>query len=205
MHYNLTSEIVKLSVSEYWDSAKLEWNFEYAYQSEDSQTCLCGHFPIRNICVIVNSNNKNQTEVGNCCVNKFFGIDQGNKIFSALNRLKGDLRKSLPAEVIEYLNIKKIITKYEYDFYMDTLRKRKLSVKQMEVRKKINQKFLDFTSYKADETLSKKNRMLKWAENNKWFDDKFIVSLKQAFERNGKLTDKQFKAIENIAERFKIE
>lgn len=31
MHYKSKSEIIKFSESEYWDSAKREWNFEYAY------------------------------------------------------------------------------------------------------------------------------------------------------------------------------
>jgi hypothetical protein len=31
MYYKLTEEILKLSVSKYWDSAKFEWNFDSAY------------------------------------------------------------------------------------------------------------------------------------------------------------------------------
>lgn len=51
MRFKLTKEILKLSDSNYWSDAKLEWNFEYAYYSEEPQTCLCGHFPINNICI----------------------------------------------------------------------------------------------------------------------------------------------------------
>lgn len=104
MHYKLTDEIIKLSVSSYWNDAKLEWNFEYAYQSEEPQTCLCGHYPIRNICVIRNQDNSNETEVGNCCINKFLGIEEGNKIFTSISRLKEDITKSMSAEVLDYLN-----------------------------------------------------------------------------------------------------
>ena len=42
MHYKLTKEIVKLSNSKYWDTAKNEWNFEYAYYSEELQM----HIPV---------------------------------------------------------------------------------------------------------------------------------------------------------------
>lgn len=205
MHFNLTNEIIKLSVSDYWDTAKLEWNFEYAYQSEESQTCLCGHYPIKNICVIKNTENDNESEVGNCCINKFLGIEKGNKIFDSIKRLKDDLSKSMSAEVLEYLNDKKVISEFEYDFYTDTLRKRVLSQKQLDIRERINQKLLDFTSYEANSVFSRINMVIKWADNNKWFDTTFIQSLKQSCEGKGKLTDNQSQALENIIKKLKIE
>ncbi len=205
MHFNLTNEIIKLSVSDYWDTAKDEWNFEYAYQSEEPQTCLCGHTPIKNICVIKNTENDNETEVGNCCINKFLGIEKGNKIFDSIKRLKDDLSKSMSAEVLEYLNEKKVISEFEYDFYTDTIRKRVLSQKQLDIRERINQKLLDFTSYEANSVFSRINMVLKWADNNKWFDTTFIQSLKQSCERKGKLTDNQSQALENIIKKLKID
>ncbi len=75
MEYQLIEEIISRSHSNDWNSAKNEWSFEYVYQSEEKETCLCGHHPIINICVLKNSINNNETEVGNCCVNKFLGID----------------------------------------------------------------------------------------------------------------------------------
>jgi hypothetical protein len=204
MHYNLTKEIINLSVSQFWDTAKDEWNFEYAYQSEESQTCLCGHYPIRNICVIKNQENDNKTEVGNCCVNKFLGIDSGNKIFDSIKRLKDDISRTMSAEVLEYMNNKKVITKYEYDFYTDTLRKRKLTEKQLIVREKINQKFLDFTSYEVNSILSKIGKILKWATSHKEFDSNYVESLKTSSSRNRKLTEKQSQALDNIIKKWKI-
>ena len=130
MHYKLTDEIISLSTSKYWESAKREWNFEFAYYSENLETCLCGHYPIKNICVIKNSTNAKSTEAGNCCSNKFLGIDDGNKIFTSIKRLKEDITKSISAEVIDYLKEKKLLTDFEYKFYTDTFRKRKLSEKQ---------------------------------------------------------------------------
>lgn len=204
MHYTLTKEILKLSVSKYWDTAKLEWNFEYAYQSEELQTCLCGHYPIKNICVIRNTENDKETEVGNCCINKFLGIDKGNKIFDSIKRLKEDLSKSLSAEVLEYLNDKKVISEFEYEFYTDTLRKRVLSQKQLKVRESVNQKFLDFTSYETNSVFSKISSVLTWAESNKWFDTAFIQSLKKSCEQRGKLTNNQSQALDNIIKKLKI-
>lgn len=102
MHFKLTEEIINLSESEFWESGRNEWTFEYAYYSDDLQRCLCGHYPIKNICVIKNKVNKTQTEVVNCCVNKFLGIDDGNKIFASIKRLKEDSAKSMSLEVLEY-------------------------------------------------------------------------------------------------------
>ena len=205
MHYKLTSEIIKRSESNLWDIAKSEWNFEYAYYSEELQTCLCGHFPIKNVCVIHNSKNGNQTEVGNCCVNKFLGIDEGNKIFVSIKRLKEDITKSMSPEVLEYLFHKRVLSDFEYSFYRDTIRKRKLSIKQSEIKERINQKLIDFTSHESNSNFARINLVLKWAESNLWFNTDFVISLKESCERKGKLSEKQQAAIENIITKMRIE
>lgn len=204
MHYKLTEEIIALSDSQTWDLAKLEWNFNFAYYAEDLQTCLCGHYPIKNICVIRNKRNSNQTEVGNCCINKFLGIDDGNKIFSSIKKLKDDNSKSMSAEVIDYIYNKKGISDFEYKFYVSIYRKRNLTFKQLEVKQRINDKFLAFTSYETNSQFNRINLALKWAENNSWFDKSFILSLKKNCERNGKLSENQKTALENIITKLKI-
>jgi hypothetical protein len=205
MHFKLTEEILKLSDSNNWEQAKIEWTFEYAYCSEELQSCLCGHYPIKNICVLKNSKNTNTTEVGNCCVNKFLGIDDGNKIFTSIKRLKEDLSKSMSPEVLEFLHSKKVLSEYEYGFYLDTIRKRSLSHKQKEIRKRINQKFLDFTSGEVKSQFSRINLVLKWAEENTWFDATFVNSLNESCKRKGKLTEPQKSSLERIISKCKIE
>ncbi|WP_316747574.1 hypothetical protein [Pedobacter gandavensis] len=204
MHFNLSTEIIKRSVSKYWDIAKLEWNFEYLYVSDEFQTCLCGHYPIKNVCVIRNHRNNTETEVGNCCVNKFLGIDRGNKILDSIKRLKIDLSKSMSAEVLEYLKEKHVISEWDYDFYIDTLRKRIMSYKQLEHRERINQKLIDFSSGEVGSALGKIHTVLKWADDNKDFDITFIHSLKKNCERAGKLSEGQNRALDNIITKFKI-
>ena len=204
MEYKLAKEIIELSVSDTWNNAKDEWNFEYAYYSDQMQKCLCGHYPIKNVCVLKNKLNNKQTEVGNCCVNKFLGIDDGNKIFTSIKRLKEDSTKSMSLEVLDYLFNKKVVSDFEYRFYLDTIRKRKLSFRQLEIREKINQKLINFTSYESNSNFSRINLVLKWAENNTWFDTNFVHSLKQSCERTGKLTENQSKALENIIKKLKI-
>lgn len=204
MHFKLTEEILKLSDSKYWNIAKLEWNFEYAYYSEELQSCLCGHYPIKNICVIKNKNNKRIAEVGNCCVNKFLGIEDGNKIFASIKRVKEDFTKSMSSEVLEYLNNKKALSNFEYKFYTDIIRKRKLSEKQLEIKKRINQKLIDFTSYESNSSFSKINQVLIWAVDNPQFDKGFILSLKESCHKKGRLSEKQKIALDNIIAKFKI-
>jgi len=205
MHFKLTEEIIKLSNSDSWNNAKIEWDFDYAYYSEDLQTCLCGHHPIKNICVIKNTENKNEAEVGNCCVNKFLGIEDGNKIFTSIKKLKVDITKSMNSEVLEYLRKKKVLTDFDYTFYSDTIRKRKLSEKQQAIRERINQNLIDFTSYESNSNFSKINLVMKWAEDKSWFDKTFVMSLKSSCEKKGKLSDKQKTGLENIIMKLKIE
>ena len=66
--YKLTQEIINRSVSDRWDEAKLEWSLCEVYEAEDPETCLCGHFPIIELCVLGNKTNGRFATVGNCCV-----------------------------------------------------------------------------------------------------------------------------------------
>lgn len=204
MHFKLTEEIINLSESNLWDSAKLEWNFEFAYYADELQSCLCGHYPIRNICVIKNSKNSTVTEVGNCCINKFLDIDDGNKIFSSIKKLQNDIRGSMSSEVIEYLYRKRGMSDFDYKFYKSVYRKRILSIKQWEMKEQINRKFLNFTSYETNSHFNKINQVIKWAQNNSTFNTDFILSLKRTCQQKGRLTAKQLSALDNIIQKFNI-
>ncbi len=204
MHYKLSKEIINLSESNRWESAKEEWEFRFAYMSEEFQTCLCGHYPIKEICVIKNSLNSNETEVGNCCVNKFLGIDYANKIFNSTKRIKQDKARSMSPESLDYLLLNNAITKFEFDLYLNIIRKRNLSPKQLDIKIKINQKLIDFTSYELNSSFNKINKVLKWAYDNPTFDTSFILSLKHSCTKNGRLSNKQKESLENIINKWKI-
>lgn len=205
MHYKLIEEIIDLSAANIWDFAKLEWEFTSAYYSDEEQRCLCGHYPIRNICVIKNKKNSAITEVGNCCINKFLGIDEGNKIFTSIKRIKEKIKGSMSAEVLEYIYSKNAISEYEYKFYKSIFRRTSMSLKQWDIKEKINQKFLDFTSYERNSHFNKINLILKWAEDNPLFDTSYVLSLKQTYNRNGKITSRQLAGLNNIISKFKIQ
>ena len=137
--YKLTQEIIALSVSRNWDVAKLEWKLHEIYEANEPKTCLCGHFPIIEICVLSNTKNFNQAVVGNCCVKKFIGLPS-DKIFQAIKRVRKDNEKSLNAEAIDHAYEKGWINDWEKGFYLDIMRKRKLTVSQLAKKVQINEK-----------------------------------------------------------------
>ena len=139
--YNLTQRIIALSHASSWILAKQEWSLHSIYQAEEPDTCLCGHFPIIEICVLRNKLNDNETVVGNYCVRKFIGLPT-DKIFQAIKRISIDHSKSLNAEAIVHFHYKEWINDWEYDFYSDILRKRVLSIKQLSKKMQINGKVL---------------------------------------------------------------
>ena len=59
--YKLTNEIIGLSQSKVWDTAKLEWSLSQIYEADEPERCLCGHFPIIEICILQNKFNSKET------------------------------------------------------------------------------------------------------------------------------------------------
>lgn len=204
MHTQLTEGIISLSKAERWTLAKTEWDFDYAYFSLSKQRCLCGHYPIKQICVIRNLSNGNIAEVGNCCVKKFLGLEQGEKIFSSIARLRKDINRAMSQEALVYLFDKEAISPYEYAFYRNTIKKRVLTDKQLVFRVRINKKLLDFTNYEQHSIFSKINQILLWAERNDFFKTEFVESVKQSCQSKGRLSEKQKKALDNIIDRYGI-
>lgn len=136
-----TEEILKHSQSKIWDIAKLEWRLHDIYEAEKPETCLCGKFPIIEICILQNNLNAQLVIVGNCCVKKFFGLPS-DKFLKAVRRVHIDNQKSLNAEVIQYAYEKNWINEWECDFLIDNMRKINLTDSQLQTRIKINEKLL---------------------------------------------------------------
>lgn len=141
--YRLAREIVARSRARTWAEAKLEWEILEVYQAKAPQPCLCGHYPIIEICVLVNKVNGQQATLGNCCVKQFLGLPSG-KIFDALKRIEKDPGKSLNAEAIKYLFENGLITPWEQGFCTNTIsmRRRKLSDRQINTRIEINKNII---------------------------------------------------------------
>ena len=139
--FKLTTEIIARSQAKTWDQAKLEWSLFDVYEVEEPETCLCGHFPIIELCTLRNKLNEGEATVGNCCVKKFIGLPS-EKIFQAVKRVRKDGTKSLNAEAIAHAFSKSWITEWEQNFYFDVMRKRNLTVKQAAKKAQINEKFI---------------------------------------------------------------
>lgn len=139
--YQLTERLIARSVADTWDEAKLEWGLEHVWREDEPDTCLCGHFPIIEICLLRNRRNNNTAIVGNCCVKKFTNLPS-DLIFQAVKRIESDVEHAINAETIHHAHEKGWINDWERKFYMDTWRKRKLSGAQHTKRVQINQKVL---------------------------------------------------------------
>lgn len=139
--YKLTEEILNRSQSKIWDIARMEWGLSQIYEAEEPETCLCGHFPIIEICILRNKLNAQSATVGNCCVKKFIGLPS-DLIFQAVKRVRKDSQRSLNAEAIQHAYENSWINEWEYNFSIDTMRKRKLSGKQLQTRMRVNEKML---------------------------------------------------------------
>jgi len=141
--FQLTTKLLKLSFSQIWDEAKLEWNLievEKVAEAE-AEECVCGKYPIIEICTIKNKINNNNARVGNSCVKKF--INKSDKIFRSISQVKKHIDKSLNAETISFAFEKQWITQKDRDFYINIFRKRNLSEKQNGWKTSINKKILD--------------------------------------------------------------
>jgi hypothetical protein len=137
--FKLAAEIIARSRAKIWDDAKAEWSLAEVYESEEPQTCLCSHFPIIEICTLKNRVTGAVADVGNCCVKRFIGLPS-DKIFQAVKRVRKDPSKSLNAEAIAHAFDKTWINDWERKFYLNVMRRRRLSVVQAEKKTEINEK-----------------------------------------------------------------
>lgn len=137
----LKAEILSLSKAQDWDVARKEWKLVGISQADEPETCLCGHFPIIDLCTITNSVTRNSVDVGNVCVKRFLGF-RSDLIFASIKRIRANLDKSIGPDAAVLFHQQGIINEWEYRFQQDTGRKRDLTAKQLAIRHSINRKVL---------------------------------------------------------------
>lgn len=147
--FKIIDKIIELSHDKNWDKAKNEWYIEKVYIDKNFDTCICSHYPIKEIIVLRNKKNDNKTIVGNCCINLFMTKDY-NKFFSALRKNK------LNAMIIEDSLYKNIITDKEFEFLMNTWRKKKLTEKQTNWFEDLKIKIINHYKKREDDTFTTK-------------------------------------------------
>lgn len=142
-HQVLAEAIIALSQAKNWDKAVPEWKLLTIFISSQPETCLCGHFPTKELCVLYNTTNQNRATVGNCCVKKFMGLPS-DRIFQSLKKLNKDATKAANEDTIQFVYERGIITPKDYEFYLQTHSKRNdsLSVHQRKYRLDLNRKIL---------------------------------------------------------------
>jgi hypothetical protein len=139
--YHLAQEIIKRSVAKTWNEAKREWGLEAVYFAPEPDRCLCGKFPIIELCILRNRKNDREAIVGNECVKKFLGLPS-DRIFNGLRRIQVDAEKPMNEDAIRYAHSRGWMNDWERGFYLDTWRKRKLSSAQAVIRAQINEKVM---------------------------------------------------------------
>jgi len=140
--YNLFNRIIENSKANKWQEAKKEWVLDHIYDAKEAQECLCGHYPIIEICVIRNKINNEHLMLGNCCIKRIFNMPT-KRMFVSIKKVAADMQKSVNKDVIEYAHRKTWLNDWELSFYINIWRKRKLSEKQMNTKIKINRKLIN--------------------------------------------------------------
>jgi hypothetical protein len=137
----LKAEVLSRSRATEWEVAKNEWSLVGISEADEPETCLCGHYPIIELCTIHNRVTLVSVDVGNVCVNRFLGF-RSDIIFQSLKRIRKDITKSVGAEATVFFYERHIINAWEYKFQQNTMRKRNLTGAQMAARQKINEKVI---------------------------------------------------------------
>lgn len=135
----LKREMLNLSASQVWDTARTEW--ELSTVLEGWQDCLCGHYPIKELCLLVNTETGSFATVGNCCVRRFVQLPS-NLVFQAIKRVRRDITRSLNTAAVSLAHRNQWINDWELKFYQNVMRRRDLSHKQRAKKAQINRAVL---------------------------------------------------------------
>lgn len=137
----LRREILQRSVAETWEVALPEWDLHRIEFTSlrAPEACLCGHFPIVELCYLLNRHNSVEVLVGNVCVQRFLGIPS-ETLFRGAKRIMLDPSKATSKDLIGYAYRQKWIDDWERSFCGSVIRKRKLSSSQLGKRIEINRR-----------------------------------------------------------------
>jgi hypothetical protein len=139
----LKQHILPMSDSQIFEIARSEWDLSFVELTEEWGSCPCGQSILEH-CYIINRVTKSETYVGNVCINRFMNIETGS-LFDGLRRIAADNAANANDAVIEYANERGFLFDKEYTFLIQTRRRRKVSVKQLDWKKKINRRILKQT------------------------------------------------------------
>ena len=119
--------LLEYSAAKTWKDAKSEWRLNHIefVDTENAETCECGHYPICELCIIENDVTDTVLTVGNCCINQVSPeFEQLKRIFPAIKQ------KRINPAIIDYASKRKIINDWETSFLSNVWRKQILTQKQ---------------------------------------------------------------------------
>lgn len=133
----LKQRIIERSISDNWEDAIREWVVHRMYIGQDQ--CTCGKLNIKRICIIRNSGTRNAVKVGSSCVHKFMNIPT-QTVFNNVIKLQKDNLFLVKECTLQIALDSKIITQWDFDFYLSAYKFKKKSPKQEALLLKINNK-----------------------------------------------------------------
>ncbi|NGX33632.1 MAG: hypothetical protein K1060chlam4_01703, partial [Candidatus Anoxychlamydiales bacterium] len=146
--WKLPAEIISLSRSRDWAIAVNEWQLDYIEHlgaGEESDTCLCGHYPIRELCHIINTRTHEKATIGNHCIERFNKDDPAHavfgdapKVFRSINQILNDPKATASKALLDYASKKEVLTKNQVRSYEEDKGKRNLRVSELKYRAEIN-------------------------------------------------------------------
>ncbi|NOR44432.1 MAG: hypothetical protein GQ534_02510 [Candidatus Delongbacteria bacterium] len=139
----LKSRIIDNSTSSDWETAKKEWTIFEISISEKPQKCLCGHYPIKKVCEIVNKKTGTVVKVGRCCLAKFLDI-RNDHFQKVMRKLEDDINTTLSEKIVSLSKKTKAITTWDVLFYKNIRRKKKINDLQQKMKIEINTKILNY-------------------------------------------------------------
>lgn len=171
----LREELIKRSYAKKWSKAIKEWDLVSIESSEGQKKCLCSHYPIRELCHILNRKTGNKTIVGNVCV-KLFAKDtlyrKTNRMFNSLHGIKKNRSRSANKTLLKQAFKQKILSKGEFEVYNSIWKKRSISERLQRYKCSLNQRIIEGISKEPEERIDNRRERiameLKDLHQNKW-------------------------------------
>lgn len=136
-----------LSVSQKWETAKLEWTeMDIEILKAPEEQCVCGR-KIKNLFHVKNSSSGERAIVGSECIITLTGTNPV-PVFTNLNNVRADRTKALNEACLMVLARLKIISEWERAFLQDTLnmKYKSMSTKRALKRLAINEKVIAYVN-----------------------------------------------------------
>jgi hypothetical protein len=129
--------VLVLSASGSWETCRTEWFLDAIHFEDAPETCVCGGYPCRWVCLLVNRRTTDEHVVSAECAYRFFEIDV-SQVFQGLMALTMCIDASIPLELIEYACANRWLTTKAAAFLRQIRYSRKLKPPQAAFRRTLN-------------------------------------------------------------------